>query len=37
MVMSIQPIVDCIEKLKSERNYDAIIYLTPDGNNSNNH
>ena len=31
MVMCIQPIVDCIEKLKSERNYDAIIYLTPDG------
>ena len=31
MVMSIQPIADCIEKLKSERSYDAIIYMTPDG------
>jgi tRNA (guanine37-N1)-methyltransferase len=31
MVMTIQPIADCIDKLKKERNYDAIIYLTPDG------
>ena len=31
MVMTIQPIADCIEKLKSERKYDAIIYMTPDG------
>ncbi len=31
MVMTIQPIADCIEKLKSERPYDEIIYLTPDG------
>lgn len=31
MVMSIQPIADCIDKLKSERNYDEIIYTTPDG------
>ena len=31
MVMCIQPIADCIDKLKSKRNYDAIIYLTPDG------
>ena len=31
MVMCIQPIADCIDKLKSERNYDAIIYMTPDG------
>lgn len=31
MVMTIQPIADCIEKLKNERNYDAIIYMTPDG------
>ena len=31
MVMCIQPIADCIEKLKSERSYDAIIYMTPDG------
>ena len=27
----IQPIADLIEKLKSEREYDEIIYLTPDG------
>jgi tRNA (guanine37-N1)-methyltransferase len=31
MVMMIQPIADLIEKLKSERTYDEIIYLTPDG------
>jgi tRNA (guanine37-N1)-methyltransferase len=31
MVMLIQPIADCIDKLKSEREYDEIIYLTPDG------
>ena len=31
MVMSIQPIDDCITKLKSERDYDEIIYMTPDG------
>lgn len=31
MVMMIQPIADCIDKLKSERQYDEIIYLTPDG------
>jgi len=31
MVMSIEPIVALIEKLKSERNYDDIIYMTPDG------
>ena len=31
MVMCIQPIADCIEKLKSERSYDAIIYMTHDG------
>lgn len=31
MVMSIQPIATLIEKLKSERNYDEIIYMTPDG------
>lgn len=31
MVMTIQPIADCIEKLKSERAYDEIIYMTPDG------
>ena len=31
MVMTIQPIDDLISKLKSERDYDEIIYLTPDG------
>lgn len=31
MVMSIEPIVALIEKLKAERNYDDIIYMTPDG------
>ena len=31
MVMTIQPISDCIEQLKKEREYDAIIYMTPDG------
>jgi tRNA (guanine37-N1)-methyltransferase len=31
MVMMIEPIDKCISKLKSERNYDEIIYLTPDG------
>lgn len=31
MVMAIQPIEAAIEKLKSERNYDEIIYTTPDG------
>jgi tRNA (guanine37-N1)-methyltransferase len=30
MVMMIQPIEDLILKLKGERNYDEIIYLTPD-------
>jgi len=31
MVMTIQPIADLIEKLKSEREYDEIIFMTPDG------
>ena len=31
MVMMIQPIADCIDKLKSERTYDEIIFMTPDG------
>jgi len=31
MVMQIQPIADCIEKLLAERTYDEIIYMTPDG------
>ncbi|XLS30873.1 tRNA (guanosine(37)-N1)-methyltransferase TrmD [Flavobacteriaceae bacterium M23B6Z8] len=31
MVMTIEPIDKCISKLKSERTYDEIIYMTPDG------
>ena len=31
MVMSIAPIDKCISKLQQERNYDEIIYMTPDG------
>ena len=31
MVLMIEPIDKCISKLKSERSYDEVIYLTPDG------
>ncbi len=31
MVMCIEPILLCIEKLTAERNYDEIIFTTPDG------
>ena len=31
MVMMIEPIDKCIAYLKNERDYDAVIYLTPDG------
>ncbi|MCF8293137.1 MAG: tRNA (guanosine(37)-N1)-methyltransferase TrmD [Chitinophagaceae bacterium] len=31
MVIMCEPLSDCIEKLKAERAYDDIIYLTPDG------
>jgi tRNA (guanine37-N1)-methyltransferase len=31
MVMMIDPIHNCIAKLQSERSYDEIIYMTPDG------
>ena len=31
MVLMIEPIDKCISKLKSEREYDEIIYLSPDG------
>lgn len=31
MVMSAEPIARCIEALKSEREYDEIIYTSPDG------
>ena len=32
MVMMIEPIDKCISALKEERDYDEIIYMTPDGN-----
>ena len=31
MVMMIEPIDKCISKLRNERDYDEIIYMTPDG------
>ena len=31
MVMCIQPIDDCIGTLKAQRDYDEVIYLSPDG------
>lgn len=31
MVMMLEPIVACIEKLQAERKYDEVIYMTPDG------
>lgn len=31
MVLSIEPFAACIEKLQSERKYDAVIFMTPDG------
>ncbi|WP_299685385.1 tRNA (guanosine(37)-N1)-methyltransferase TrmD [uncultured Dokdonia sp.] len=31
MVMMIEPIDKCISNLKSEREYDEVIYMTPDG------
>jgi len=31
MVMSIPPFAACIEKLQQERNYDEIIFMSPDG------
>ncbi|MEE2954409.1 MAG: tRNA (guanosine(37)-N1)-methyltransferase TrmD [Bacteroidota bacterium] len=33
MVMTIEPIDNCIKKLTSQREYDEIIYLSPDGEN----
>ena len=37
MVMMIEPIDKCITKLKAERDYDEIIYMTPDGKTFNQH
>lgn len=31
MVMLVEPIEKCIDKLKSEREYDEVIYMSPDG------
>lgn len=31
MVMMVEPLDLCISELKSQRNYDEVIYLTPDG------
>ncbi|MEO6882647.1 MAG: tRNA (guanosine(37)-N1)-methyltransferase TrmD [Bacteroidia bacterium] len=31
MVMMVEPLANCIEKLKSERAYDEVIYMSPDG------
>ena len=31
MVMMIEPIANCLNALKSKRNYDDVIYLSPDG------
>lgn len=32
MVMMIEPVYNCITRLRSERTYDEIIYTSPDGN-----
>jgi len=37
MVMMIEPIDKCISELKVEREYDEIIYMTPDGKTFNQH
>ena len=37
MVMKIEPLYRCIEKLKSERDYDEIIFTSPDGITYNQH
>ncbi len=35
MLIKCQPVFDCIEKLRSERDYDEIIYMSADGQNLN--
>ena len=37
MVMQIEPIDRCISALKEERNYDEVIFVTPDGEQFNQH
>ncbi len=32
MIIKCAPVFSCIEKLQAERNYDEVIFLTPDGN-----
>lgn len=31
MVMAVEPLANCIEKLQGERHYDEVIYTAPDG------
>lgn len=31
MVLMVEPLSNCIETLKNQREYDAVIYMTPDG------
>ena len=31
MILSAQPLFDCLEQLHSERSYDEVIFVTPDG------
>ncbi|MEN0003349.1 MAG: tRNA (guanosine(37)-N1)-methyltransferase TrmD [Bacteroidota bacterium] len=31
MVMMVEPIANCIDELKAQREYDEIVYMTPDG------
>jgi tRNA (guanine37-N1)-methyltransferase len=31
MVMMVEPVAKCIEQLKSERSYDSVVYMSPDG------
>ncbi|MFM2206863.1 MAG: tRNA ((37)-N1)-methyltransferase TrmD [Bacteroidota bacterium] len=31
MVMMVEPVAKCIEQLKSERSYDSVLYMSPDG------
>ncbi|NHE56979.1 tRNA (guanosine(37)-N1)-methyltransferase TrmD [Cyclobacterium plantarum] len=35
MVMMIEPIINCMTDLKSQRQYDEVIYMTPDGDSFN--
>ena len=37
MVLSIEPVYNCINKLQEKISYDEIIFMTPDGENLNQH